>query len=141
MAYPDNTAAVLRAAYPDLTGPTDWVLEQPGGVIALVWTNGQPEPTEQQITDWATDAATLPSGQLFSAWLAEHGGDDIATAKLQIKEALADDTDLTRAGFQALIILFLDNLNSTSWVGNATPTKAQAWTAFKNKVDEITGES
>ena len=109
---PENTFSILLGAgYEE----SDFVLIRNGPNLQLDWHSTDPRPTDQQINDWGDDTVPLPSGQLFSEWLASHGGDPISTAKRQILERLNDNADLTRAGFQALIILLLDNLQSAAW--------------------------
>lgn len=144
MALPLNTATVLSAAYPAAVPLVDYecIRKVADGPVEIeTWNESLgPQPTEQQVNDWATDAAALPSGQTFSEWEAEHGGDVLATAKRKIREALDSDADLTRAGFQALILLLLDNIVDAAWQGGSAPSQAAAWNAFKAKVADIQGE-
>jgi hypothetical protein len=115
------------------------------------------EPTEQQITDWATDVIPLPSGQLFSAWLAEHGGDSAATARRRARDVLSKANDHSNMVDKAIVLELVDLLNTQAsqmealltWLGGTnlpnrnqlpgfafpTPTYQQARTAI---VDRIT---
>ena len=61
---PNNTGTILTAlGYEPLT---DFECAKVGGEVVInTWSHVDTQPTEQQLTDWSTDAAALPSGQLF----------------------------------------------------------------------------
>ena len=136
MAYPKITGRILDAAYFD--GVTRyWEVEsEPGGTVAIrSWTHPtESQPTEQQINDWATDAAPLPSGQLFSVWLSENGGDATLTAKRQAKEALTADTVQGRYN-RALARVLLSEINALRAQHSlAARTEQQFFTAITNQI-------
>ena len=114
MTLPTNTGGVLFASGYE---PPDVVVSiDAAGTVSMEWNHADPQPTEQQITDWSTDAAALPSGQLFSAWLAEHGGDAIATAKRIAKELQDSDAETARI-IRAVVKLTVDEINSLrQWI-------------------------
>ena len=112
---PNNTGTILTAlGYEPLT---DFECAKVAGEVVInTWSHVDTQPTEQQITDWSTDAAALPSGQLFSAWLAEHGGDVIATAKRIAKE-LQDSDEETARIIRAVVKLTVDEINTLrQWI-------------------------
>ena len=112
---PNNTGTILTAlGYEPLT---DFECAKVAGEVVInTWSHVDTQPTEQQITDWGTDAAALPSGQLFSAWQAEHGGDAIATAKRIAKE-LQDSDEQTARIIRAVVKLTVDEINTLrQWI-------------------------
>ena len=155
MSYPVNTHDILIASgYEHFR---DFIF-CPGGSAPLQWLHADPQPTEQQINEWATDAAPLPSGQLFSVWLAEHGGDALLTLRRLAKEALDEQEAGDHALIRAVVIELLDYCNAQrqqhnallTWLGaqgtlanrgqltamqlaEATPTQAR--TSIKSRID------
>ena len=155
MPLPTNTAPVLTAiGYRPLV---DFLCTS-GETVTLQWLHVDPQPTEQQINDWATDAAPLPSGQLFSVWLAEHGGDALLTLRRLAKEALDEQEAGDHALIRAVVVELLDYCNTQrqqhnallTWLGaqgtlanrgqltamqlaEATPTQAR--TSIKSRID------
>lgn len=88
MALPLNTGSVLSAA--GFQADEDFVVSRdPPGNVTLTW-RGAPEdePSEEQIIAWSTDAEALPSGELYSEWFENHGGDPTLTARQQAEDAL-----------------------------------------------------
>lgn len=155
MALPQNTGVILYAAgYDPLV---DYIAVQNGGVVTLQWSHTDPEPTEQQITDWSTDAATLPNGQLFSVWYSENGGDPLLTLRRKAKEALDEQQQENHALIRAVVIELLNYCNAQrarhntllQWLGTQTTltnrgqlaamqlneaTPAQARNAIKTRI-------
>jgi hypothetical protein len=102
MSLPKNTSAVIKAAF----GDTDCcsLVEVAGEITIHQWTHAtQPKPTVKQVTDWASDAVALPSGQLFSEWIDEHDGDVKKTQKRLIRESLRHSEDVAIVGLRALM--------------------------------------
>jgi len=64
-----------------------------GAISISYWdsSNGL-QPDETTINNYATDATPLPSGQNFSGWLAEHGGNATLTAKKLGKDIIDAST-------------------------------------------------
>lgn len=99
-----------------------------GTARKLQWHHADKQPTEQQINDWATDKTPLPSGQLFSQWQAENGGDPLATLRRKAKEALADQAQEQNALMRAVVLELLDYCNEQrkrhnqllQWIGGQT---------------------
>jgi len=58
------------------------------GLEIKEWAAPTGPPTEQEVAAVLADATPLPSGQLFSAWLAEHGGDPVTTRRRLAREAV-----------------------------------------------------
>ena len=98
------------------------------GILVHKWNEADTQPTDQQITDWATDAAALPSGPLFSVWLAEHGGDVLLTLRRIAKEALSNNRVESNALIRAVVLELLDYSNAQraehntllAWLGTQT---------------------
>lgn len=143
MAFPDATPNVLISLGYELL--TDFTCETIQGVITITeWSHADPQPTEQQINEWATDTTPLPSGQLFSQWLSEHGGDATITAKRLAKE-LYDDQKQQGRQIRAALQVVVDEFNRHSDTAHcgiavtgqaapqsipaATPTIVNAWDA------------
>ena len=91
--------------------PRDFTAIDDDGKVSLQWHHTDPQPTEQQINDWATDKTPLPNGRLFSQWQAENGGDPLATLRRKAKEALADQADEQNALVRAVVLELLDYCN------------------------------
>lgn len=90
--YPADTALVIRAAFGGDEFASCEQSKKDG--FRFHWNHPtEPQPTEQQVTEWATDATPLPSGELFSEWQAENGGDEKKTRKRRIREAFKDAVD------------------------------------------------
>lgn len=126
MALPRKTATVLIAlGYDSLE---DFTATASQGVISLQWNHTDPQPTEQVINDYASDTTPLPSGQLFSEWLAENGGDPLLTLRRKAKEALDSQAAEQNALLRAVVLELLDyanadraNLNTLlTWLGGQT---------------------
>ena len=64
MAYPTTTGAVLTAM--GYESDTDFIASRSGGIITLEWFSADPQPTEQEIADIASDTTPLPSGQTYT---------------------------------------------------------------------------
>jgi hypothetical protein len=106
---PSNTALILMAlGYDSLD---DFTASDKGTGVFLQWHHSDKQPTEQQISDWATDKTPLPNGRLFSQWQAENGGDPLATLRRKAKEALADQADEQNALVRAVVLELLDYCN------------------------------
>ena len=134
MAYPLVTGPVLQAlGYDPLT---DCELYHIGNAIVIrVWNHADLQPAEQQVIDYANDVTPLPSGQLFSQWLAEHGGDPVATFRRQAKEALDKQSSETEGLIRALALVVLDEINTLRGQHALAPRTAQQLRdAIKNKL-------
>jgi hypothetical protein len=105
VAYRTDTANIIEAAYPELDNAPpdvngDYLVVNPGP--DLQWfTSAEPKPSEQQVNDWGNDVTPLPSGQLYSEWLAINGGDPDATARDQAIR-LYDEISTPGAGFSSV---------------------------------------
>lgn len=136
--YPINSAEILRALgyIPGAhDGESDFVLRNALGVITLTWNHADPQPTEQQINDYASDTTPLPSGQLFSQWQAEHGGDAVQTLRRKAKEALDDQAAEQFALSRAIALVVLDEINLLrAEHALAARTPAQLRNAIKSKL-------
>ena len=134
MAYPLVTGPVLQAlGYDPLT---DCELYHIGNAIVIrVWNHADLQPAEQQVIDYANDVTPLPSGQLFSQWLAEHGGDPVATFRARAKAALDRASSEQEGLLRAALLVVLDELNSLR-AQHSLParTPEQLRTAIKNKL-------
>ncbi len=133
MAYPATCGSVLAAIGYELDDFICWT--DGGGVTSLQWNHADPQPTEQQVNDWATDAVALPSGQLFSQWQAEHGGDPQLTFRRQAKEALDKQASDTEGLIRALALVVLDEINILRGQHLMAPRTAdQLRNAIKGKI-------
>ena len=108
MAYNLQTARVLIAlGYQSII---DFDAGEQNDVITLDWKHGDPQPTEQQILDYINGVSPLPSGELFSEWSAEHGGDSIKTAK-RLSKDLFDRLEAESRILRAIVTLTVDEIN------------------------------
>ena len=114
MSLPSNTASVLQFLTPGVDVHLEQLVEvRFDGVvtdIALWDPSLGTQPTEQQINDAATDQPGTEQDhgdgpELFSVWLAKHGGDPTLTNRQQAKE-VADDTTKVGMEVRALIETF-----------------------------------
>jgi len=64
MAYPTTTSSVLAAM--GYIFDKDYTVKKRGEAITVQWLHTDPQPTEQEITDIATDTTPLPSGKTFT---------------------------------------------------------------------------
>lgn len=112
--YPANTTLVLRAMgyTPGAIDENDFIAANVNGEVSIEWNHTDPQPTEQQINDYAADVTPLPSGQLFSEWQTEHGGNALATLRRQAKEALDGQDRDHQALIRALALVVLDEINT-----------------------------
>ena len=125
MGFPINAAKVLRFMEPTLSQPDDYQLidRESTGIEFEYWNTG-PEPTEQEIIDASNDL-TVVNGQTFSQWLAEHGGDPVATFRRQAKEALDKQSSETEGLIRALALVVLDEINTLRGQHALAPRTAQ----------------
>lgn len=130
MAFHPSAGQVLTAlGYEPVT---DCGIEADG---TLTWYHSDPQPTEQQLNDWATDTTPLPSGQLFSVWRAEHGGDATLTAKRIAKE-IFDQSTGEGVLLRSIMELVRDELNILrSQHSLASRTNEQIKTALLAKIN------
>lgn len=94
-----------------LTGalqPDDYALNGNTGQISG-WKHGAAQPTEQQIADAEADRTTV-NGQVFSQWLAEHGGNAAATLRREAREALSA-ARAESALHRAALLVIVDEFN------------------------------
>ena len=64
MAYPTNTASILKAAgYEPLV---DFEAESSGSDLTITWLHTDPQPSEAQVAAWGDDSQALPSGKTFT---------------------------------------------------------------------------
>lgn len=103
--------------------------------VDLVWLHGDPQPTEQQIADYANDVTNLPNGQTFTQWQQEHGGDVAQTFRRKAKEAL-DRVQAEQEGLlRALALVVLDEINTLRAEHSlAARTPTQLRNAIKAKI-------
>lgn len=138
MPLPKNTADVLIAAgYQVLR---DFVCVEQSGETRLEWSHTDPQPTEQQINDWANSTTQLPSGQTFAQWLAINGGDVLLTLHSQAKQFFAAQK-YESAVIRAFMLLVLDELNAHSTKLNSVLTaidNAASLAQLKTAVAAIT---
>lgn len=126
MPLPQNVATVLIALGYDALQDFQASAEEQS--IIVRWAHADPQPTEQQLNDYASDAAPLPSGQLFSQWVAEHGGDALQTLRRKAKEALASQEKEQNAMVRAVVLELLNYANAErnkfnlllQWLGTQT---------------------
>ncbi len=116
---PSNVVKVLDAA--GYVKGFDFVAEMAsGGEIVLTWLSSG-GVSEAQINDYANDLTPLPSGQLFSQWLTEHGGDAVQTLRREAREKMDslvdEDAALIRAAF---IELATAHNQLLQWLGTQT---------------------
>ena len=64
MAYPTTTSSVLAAM--GYTFDKDYTVKKRGDTITVQWFHTDPQPTEQEIADIASDTTPLPSGQTYT---------------------------------------------------------------------------
>ena len=132
--YPADTGrALLFLGY----GESDFECQAdtPGGLVHLDWRHTDPQPTEQAVQDALADATTV-NGQTFSQWLAEHGGDSVATFRRKAREALDEQQAETEGLIRALALVVMDEINLLRAEHSlAARTPAQIRTAIKNKID------
>jgi len=64
MSYPTETGSILTAM--GYTPEVDFLAERKADGIHITWSHTDPQPTEQQITDIASDTIPLPSGKTFT---------------------------------------------------------------------------
>uniref|UniRef100_A0A6M3IGV0 Uncharacterized protein n=1 Tax=viral metagenome TaxID=1070528 RepID=A0A6M3IGV0_9ZZZZ len=134
MSYPFSTAQVLLALGFELDSDFECTSSDSG--TRLKWKSQTTQPTEQQISDYAADVTSLPGGQLFSIWLAEHGGDTTLTARRIAKEYIDQADDANYALTRALGLVVLDEINTLRGQHSLAPrTKAQLKAAIKAKID------
>jgi hypothetical protein len=133
MALPASTARVLNSlGYEPIV---DYLVKSDGGTVTVQWFSSDPQPTEQQINDWATDAVNLPNGQTFSQWLADHGGDSTLTLRRSAKEALDDTAEGRSALVRAALLVFMDEVNTLRAIHSLPArTGSQLRTAIANKL-------
>lgn len=126
-----NTAQVIayiseRDLWPSVDAFRDWEVRSSDGIVSIPrWSRVETQPTESEINTVAISPA-------FITWLAEHGGDSIATVKREARENI-DTEQLLRA----IVSILIDELNIVR--ANLIPplpnrTLAQAVTAIKNKL-------
>ena len=96
MAYPTTTGAVLTAM--GYESDTDFIASRSGGIITLEWFSADPQPTEQEITDIASDTTPLPSGATFT----DHTTVPKEVTNYQLKRAL-NTVPADRAAVDALV--------------------------------------
>ena len=148
MPLPINAATVLIAAGYSTDGDldnSDFVATHSDGVTTVEWnnTNVPSPPTEQQVTDWATDAVNLPApeNRPFSQWHDEHGGDATKTLRRKMKEIL------TAPGFnaairRAVLLVVLDNINELRTAASlSTLTRGQFFGQLVTKIDSGDADS
>jgi hypothetical protein len=109
MAYPINTGAILKAAgYEPLV---DFICERAAGSdLALEWLHTDPQPTEQQIQDYADDTTPLPNGQTFTEY--QTVPDEVTN--YQLKRAL-NTVPADRAAVDALVAASGDQDTIDGW--------------------------
>ncbi len=114
MALPQNTTTILEFMNPgqDIHGQELVLVGDNLGTIVIAYYDPSlgTQPTEQQINDAATDQPGTEQDhgdgpELFSVWLAKHGGDPTLTNRQQAKE-VADDTTKVGMEVRALIETF-----------------------------------
>jgi len=164
MAYPLATSRVLEAlGYVPLDDFTAQTTD--GTTVELTWTHVDTQPSDSDVNDYATDTTVLPSGQLFSVWLSENGGDETLTNR-RVAIDIANEVNGDGVRVRALIELlnkrdnYLTNrvlelqarvqamLSSTGGVANmrtdglavsisetATRTKADAVQDYRDDID------
>jgi len=64
MAYPTTTGSILAAL--GYKFEKDYVVTKRGGSIIVEWFHADPQPSEQQIQDYADDTTPLPSGKTYT---------------------------------------------------------------------------
>ena len=60
--------------------------ETSDGKVSIEWRHTDPEPSVAAIEDIASGASNLDSGQSYSDWTAENGGDETLTEKRKAQE-------------------------------------------------------
>ena len=108
MAYPTNTGHILIAAgYEPLV---DFIATSSKGITTLEWLHDDPQPTEQQVADWASDATPLPNGQTFT----EYTTVPDKVTNYQLKQAL-NTVPADRAAVDALVVASGDQNTIDGW--------------------------
>ena len=140
MSLPQNTGQILIFLHNISTDPDYYF------IVRIISATGLPEitywntvelgtqPTEQEIIDAGNDLTTV-NGQVFSEWLAEHGGDPILTLRREAQEALDAQNSRIEALIRAFALVMVDEINLLRTEHSlADRTAAQLRTAIKNKI-------
>ena len=144
MSLPANSENILRF----LTGISHgvssgawYVSTKLGETLLHEWDEviaGIPQPTEQEIIDAGNDLTTV-NGQVFSEWLAEHGGDPILTLRREAQEALDAQNSRIEALIRALALVTMDEINvirADAQINLPARTAAQLRAAIKTKISD-----
>jgi len=138
MTYPQNTAAAITAAYPDLRPFDDWQVGQvphQDGLQILFWKpDGAEQPTPDQVNAWLSDAEALPTGQLFS----EAAGEADNKRKRQAALQLMNDEGL-RVLLRAMAGITQKELRGLKPGGTPRPNKTLAEVEAELVADILSG--
>jgi len=107
-----STGLALQFLYPAGDPLVDWVVKDDGGGPVITYWNTAglgTQPTSQAIAAALADNTTV-GGQVYSEWLAEHGGDAALTLRRIASEAV-DTSDPAYVFTRALALVVLDELN------------------------------
>ena len=125
MSYQDNTSQVL--VFQGYVPESDYVASYRNNAVVLTWSNPDPQPTEQEITD-------AGNSQAFLDWYAENGGNETLTLRKRASDAL-DKIDANEALLRALAFVVMDEINILRAQHSlADRTAAQLRTAIKAKI-------
>ena len=108
MAYTTKTGAVLAAL--GYKFETDYLVTKNVNTITLDWFHTDPQPTEQQIQDYADDTTPLPNGQTFTEY--QTVPDEVTN--YQLKRAL-NTVPADRAAVDALVAASGDQDTIDGW--------------------------
>lgn len=108
MAYPTTTGSVLIAL--GYKNDTDFTVTARQGNITVDWFHTDPQPTEQQIQDYANDTTPLPNGQTFTEY--QTVPDEVTN--YQLKRAL-NTVPADRAAVDALVAASGDQDTIDGW--------------------------
>lgn len=133
---PELTPAILQFLIRGSAPDRDFsVIQDAAGTRINRWERAEREPTEQEIADAANDLTTV-GGQVFSEWLAEHGGDPALTSRREAREALALADSRIETLLRALALVVMDEINILrAQHGLAPRTGSQIRLAISNKID------
>ena len=108
MAYILDTASILKAA--GYEPETDFTATRNRDGVAIDWFHTDPQPTEQQIQDYADDTTPLPNGQTFTEY--QTVPDEVTN--YQLKRAL-NTVPADRAAVDALVAASGDQDTIDGW--------------------------
>jgi hypothetical protein len=138
MALPNNTGQIIQFMYGVAQTANVEIGRIP--VEIIIWDSALgTQPTEQEIIDAGNDLTTV-NGQVFSVWLAEHGGDPALTFRRLAKEALDKQTAKIEGLIRAMLLVVLDEMNLHADKMNeinASVDAASNFNAFKSDLQSV----